>query len=702
MRSLVCCLLLSAAWIQADPDVTLKTLLGEMTCMETLSRFPAPHYKTLQFASFDRRSKGPYQPGWYDNADGFGREPIPGFVATLKEPGKDGIGTYVMADVKGPGAIVRTWTAAIGGKIQVILDDAKTCLYDGDAKPFLDNPYKAVGGDEAILGGANGFNQREAGYFPIPFAKSCKILWTGNKSRVHFYQIQIRCYGKDAKVKTLCAQDLKDGQKAIQRASALLAVPDTMVEPKVKTDTKFSVAVKADERKTVFAIPQEDGAAISRFAVKVRADNVPEALRKTVLRMFFDGSPTAQVESPLGDFFGAAPGICPYTSTPFTVMPDGWMICRFAMPFAQSVLIEAENWSGASVDLDLHIKVSDHDWVPDESMHFCAHWRVDHGLLAKHANRVVDLPYLCARGKGVFVGAAAILMNPTPISTPYGGWWGEGDEKIWVDDDRFPSTFGTGSEDYFNYAWSSPDLFTHAYFAQPMTTGPGNRGHVVNNRWHIIDPLPFKTGIFFFMELFPHRPTPGLSYARLTYYYAFGHVRDDHVPLRPDILFVPELPAWQPVADGAARNAIFYQGEDLVVSGKAGGKVSYANCAMCAGGKYLSWQADPAPAEGGQADNWVELAFDVKEAGKYRVVLALVQSAAADHATASLNGQSIYSEDRAVLASTPHLKIIRETFGNRVFELKPGMCKLKLKAVDKAGQPAPKEVGLDYLWLMKQ
>jgi hypothetical protein len=27
-------------------------------------------------------------------------------------------------------------------------------------------------------------------------------------------------------------------------------------------------------------------------------------------------------------------------------------------------------------------------------------------------------------------------------------WWGEGDEKFFVDGEQFPSTFGTGSEDY--------------------------------------------------------------------------------------------------------------------------------------------------------------------------------------------------------------------------------------------------------------
>ena len=31
------------------------------------------------------------------------------------------------------------------------------------------------------------------------------------------------------------------------------------------------------------------------------------------------------------------------------------------------------------------------------------------------------------------------------VWNPRGGWWGEGDEKFFVDGEKFPSTFGTGS-----------------------------------------------------------------------------------------------------------------------------------------------------------------------------------------------------------------------------------------------------------------
>ena len=102
------------------------------------------------------------------------------------------------------------------------------------------------------------------------------------------------------------------------------------------------------------------------------------------------------------------------------------------------------------------------------------------------------MPYLIAQGQGVYVGTTTLLMNPNPVPTPYGNWWGEGDEKIFVDNEPRPSTFGTGSEDYYNYAWSSPDIFIFPYCAQPRNDGPANRGFVTNNRWHVLDALPFE------------------------------------------------------------------------------------------------------------------------------------------------------------------------------------------------------------------
>jgi hypothetical protein len=51
-------------------------------------------------------------------------------------------------------------------------------------------------------------------------------------------------------------------------------------------------------------------------------------------------------------------------------------------------------------------------------------------------------------------------MNPVTI------WWGEGDEKIWVDGEAFPSIFGTGTEDYYAYSWGGKHTSFYEHFRQ--------------------------------------------------------------------------------------------------------------------------------------------------------------------------------------------------------------------------------------------
>ncbi len=66
------------------------------------------------------------------------------------------------------------------------------------------------------------------------------------------------------------------------------------------------------------------------------------------------------------------------------------------------------------------------------------------------------------------------------IWNPKGGWWGEGDEKFFVDGERFPSTFGTGTEDYFGYAWCSEKTFIRAFHRIPAPTRPRSKAEATH------------------------------------------------------------------------------------------------------------------------------------------------------------------------------------------------------------------------------
>ena len=113
------------------------------------------------------------------------------------------------------------------------------------------------------------------------------------------------------------------------------------------------------------------------------------------------------------------------------------------------------------------------------------------------------------------------------IENPPGtAWWGEGDEKIYVDGESFPGLFGTGTEDYFGYAWSTPERFEHAYHAQTAAPGNGFGGLWSMNRFHILDPIPFARSLRFDLEIW-HWTETTVAVDATVYWYARPGGRDD-------------------------------------------------------------------------------------------------------------------------------------------------------------------------------
>ncbi|NLH18224.1 MAG: DUF2961 domain-containing protein [Phycisphaerae bacterium] len=686
------CAAIAPAPVLADrPPITTGSLFEEMIDLADLSQFPDPAYRTIQFSSYDHRSRLPGGPEWFANADGFGGEPIPNFIKVLREPDAKGIGEYLLAECEGPGAIVRLWTAAISGTVRVTIDGAETPAFEGGADEFFRRPYDRFPQAEKLQMDRfrNTVYQRDASYAPIPFAQSLRVTWTGNVGEIHFYHLQVRLYQAGTQVVSFSPKDLETYRETIDKVTAAMADPDKNLAPNSMQSVSFSEKIAPSEKKTVAKF---DGAmAVKQLSIQVTAENLDLALRQTVISITFDEYPWAQVQSPVGDFFGAAPGVNPFESLPFSVKPDGTMICRFVMPFEKSCRIELQNRGQQSVHAKSHVIVLPMEWT-DRSMHFRARWRADHNLTASN-REVQDLPFLLAQGKGVYVGSTSYLMNPCPVPTPGGNWWGEGDEKVFVDADFEPSIFGTGSEDYYNYSWSSPDIFAYPYCGQPRNDGPGNHGFVTNFRWHILDGIPFQSGIRFYMELFSHERVPGLSYARIGYHYARPGVMDDHQTLTADDLRIPALPDWQPAARGAASNSVFYAAEEIQTENKG---TRLLDAKMWAGGKLLVWNPT-------QENNRKTFNILVSEAGKKQIHVAMAMTDKSGKVAFELDGKPLPPDDNA---ESIDLNVADRTL-LRSFALKPqdlnaGDHTLTILWKGAPASVAEPQVGIDFIWVQKR
>lgn len=664
-----------------------------------LGNYPDPAYKTVQFSSYDRRSSLPGGPHWFANSDGFGNEPIPNFEAVLAVPQGDQPGRYLICDVQGPGAIVRTWSAAIEGTIRVVLDDRDQPLFEGPASEFLQSGLQLLAERAGVQADSytRTFRQRDACYFPIPFAQRCRIEWTGDHRRIHFYEVQVRRYAADTPVVTLTRPQVEEASTTLQDVARVLANPQGEWTYRSQTEPiDLSGEVAAG---TVVDLYGGSGPqAVESLTLRLEADDLDRALRQTILLINFDEHASDQVQCPVGDFFGSAPGVNPYDEAPLTVEPDGTMTCRFVMPFARSCALRLQNLGEQPVRVQGSLRMMPWTWDDDRSMHFRARWRVDHDLVADGGERAQDLPFLVAGGQGVYVGTAIMLLNPNPVPTPSGSWWGEGDEKIFVDDDQRPSTFGTGSEDYFNYSWSVPDIFVYPYCGQPRNDGPANRGYVTNQRWHILDPLPFQERIAFYMELMSHERTPDFSYARLSYHYGRPGIVDDFVRITREDVRALKFPAnWQPAARRGAQNSTFFQAEQLC---QTKDQTATVPGELWAAGGLLTWRP-------GEASPELVFEIPVAKSGKYSVHVTARLSPDGAPVMATLNGHPLpFGPGDGALQLQTDFRVLLRDFVSPAVELTEGNHTLVLRlaspAKDASAEEAPVTIGIDFLWIQQR
>jgi hypothetical protein len=102
-----------------------------------------------------------------------------------------------------------------------------------------------------------------------------------------------------------------------------------------------------------------------------------------------------------------------------------------------------------------------------------------------------DYLILDAEGRGHYVGTVLSVALRTP------GWFGEGDDRFYIDGAEEPQLKGTGSEDYFCDAWGFRQLNRPYYGITLNGSGLGRSfGDLITAyRWHINDPVHFQKSL---------------------------------------------------------------------------------------------------------------------------------------------------------------------------------------------------------------
>lgn len=500
-------LFLPAAFLGCTEEVTIESLLQEMSNRKQLTYSPGGKYKLKQASSYNRETVAKEEQGWYANGD---------MSYFVRVETKNNRREFVLLDLDGPGAIVRWWMTfwrAENGILRIYLDHDSIPEVEGAPFDIISGEMLAEFPLSQSVPDAAPLNERGHNlYVPIPFEKHCKITYECDsliEKDNHFwpdvfYNICYREYKEGTKIRTFSKEALQEAQQLFDKTKAVL-LDDFSSDKIIRT---FDEMVLPGDS-IIFSI-HEENAAISYLELKITSSKQEQALRSIVLSAEFDGHPTVWV--PVGEFFGTGYQMFPHKTWVNETMVDGEMHSGWIMPFQKQGKLSYINYGNDTIQLKGEIGLSAYKWVTN-SMYFGACWHEYRHLKTRNSKDwFFDMNYVDITGEGLYVGDQVTLFNMADT------WWGEGDEKIFVDDEQFPSSIGTGSEDYYGYAFGHPEPFSNPFISQP--TGAGNfvPGMTVNMRHRSLDAIPFSSSISSNIEMW-HWASTCINYALTSYFY---------------------------------------------------------------------------------------------------------------------------------------------------------------------------------------
>lgn len=462
-------------------DVTLESLLDEMVDRDALTSYPSIEFKAAQASSYDRRTVAKGQPGWWANDDGAGFDRIDTVGRRYEK---------VMCELEGAGAVTRIWmtTKEKFGTMRIYLDGAKNAQIIIPAYDMKRFPIEIPEGlslththyEEAMEGvGGNSF------FLPIPFAKSCKITFEEPDITVkipRYYHIGYRIYPEGTSVKTFTLKDAKALSEKMASVSAELFEP---ADRYCSDSESVSSSVKPGKSAS---LRLEGSKKINKLVV---CTSLPESFR---IEGTFDGVKT--ICAPLAHFAGAGIG---------APRVDGWWlehngestVVRFPMPFRKAAEISLVNISAKAEDVEIHAETEEYEW-DERSLYFHVSHRAEKSIPVSpeyDSDDNLDWNFMTINGRGVYVGDLLSLDNHAI------DWYGEGDEKIFVDGEAFPSFMGTGTEDYFNCSWAPVVPFLTPYGGAPRADEESSHGLNAFLRTRNLDNIPFARNLTYDIEM---------------------------------------------------------------------------------------------------------------------------------------------------------------------------------------------------------
>ena len=649
------CLAASALGQQPTAEgLDLPALLQRLVDLDRLWQPPVAGERCVQFSSHDRRSaEGRGDAGaWYANDD------RGHYLRTVE---RDGGREYVLADLAGPGCIARIWSANPSGTLHFDLDGQRVWSVDFAAlcSGQLDGVPEPIAGMRSRGGNC---------YLPIGFARSLVVSATAADL---YYAVDVVRWPAGQRVQTFRPEQL------VEHAAAIRALVAGF--PRAEPPFTTQLFGPADRVPTKVVVPAGRIVRLLRVSLPrdIPVDDRREIARNSLLVVHCGDEETVRV--PLTEFFAGGPDWSPHSGRCLSIRGDtGHAAWPMPMPQGGRIEILSEpDYRELSPCFDF---VDTEPLTATEPLLFRASY---HLAKAQRTRPFGDHLVLDGKGRGRFVGCTLSVRNPSRI------WWGEGDEKFTVDGEAFPSWFGTGTEDYFGYAWCDPTPFSAPFHAQVACQGPMNFGFTTLHRSHVLDSVPFASSFRFELERWHWVEDAAIDYATVAYWYG-APAATTGLPAVPPAA-ERELPRLEAPPMLAVADAL--EGEALAVTSCSGGTHEVQDLGIFE--RMLShdrhrWWRDGKPGDA------LVLELPVAKAGRYRVLAAFVMADDFGIVQVQLAGKALgapFDGYAAKIGSSGPREL-------GVLDLPAGAVALRLELVGKnAAAKASHMVGLDYVRL---
>jgi hypothetical protein len=437
------------------------------------------------------------------NDDGFS-----GKYSYLRKEGND----LVIAEMKGPGVINRIWTPTP-------TRDTILFYFDGETTPRIQIPFIDLFSG-AVFPFVRPVCGNEVGgyycYIPIQYAKSCKIVYRGN--RIQFHQIQYRPYPEGTAVESFHTDWSNQARALLEDAcdfwSGTFPNPVAQLQnagSNVKVETR-QLTLSAGESLPLFRTNK--GGRI--VGLELESGNALEGRNKDLLlQARWDNDTLPAIYCPLADFFGYAFGNPAMRSIIAGNNARNVNYCYLPMPFSKQaelkIIYEKRNEPQPKVVLNVKIYYLDTPQDPKIEGRLYTVWR-------REIEPPEHQPYLFAdiRDKGHYVGVIHQAQGLRPGMTQFF----EGDDSTVVDGKM--RMHGTGSEDFYNGGWyalldrwdrgvSLPIHGSLDYSLPMCRTGA--------YRFYLTDKLTFHERLTMTIEHGPEHNLFPVDYVSVAFYY---------------------------------------------------------------------------------------------------------------------------------------------------------------------------------------